>query len=81
MLEEQEERKFGAQRRVMLVCNCIIMQVGDIPKRINPSSAHQIFWHGHYLAAGAKIGIVAAFIALTVRKLFSLHCLQPPMVG
>jgi hypothetical protein len=81
MLEEQEERKFGAQRRVMLVCNCIIMQVGHITKGINPRSAHKIFFTGHYLAAGAKIGIVAAFIALTVRKLFSLHCVQPSMVG
>jgi hypothetical protein len=81
MLEEQEERKFAAQRRVMLLSNCIIMQVGHIKKGINPQSAHQIFFSGHYLAAGAKIGIVTAFIALTVRKLFSVYCWQPSMVG
>ncbi|CAM6047026.1 unnamed protein product [Sphagnum compactum] len=39
--------------------------VGHIQKGINPRSAHQIFFSGHYLASGAKIGIVAAFIALT----------------
>lgn len=46
------------------------MQVGHIRKGINPPSAHQIFWTGKYVATGVKIGLVAAFIALTVRTFF-----------
>jgi high affinity sulfate transporter 1 len=39
--------------------------VGHIRKGVNPSSAHQIFFTGTYVAKGAKIGLVAALIALT----------------
>ncbi|XP_024360167.1 sulfate transporter 1.1 [Physcomitrium patens] len=39
--------------------------VGNIKKGVNPSSADQIFFTGKYVTAGAKIGFVAALIALT----------------
>lgn len=42
------------------------MKVRHIEKGINPSSIHQIFFTGDYLAKGFKIGVVAGMIALTV---------------
>jgi MFS superfamily sulfate permease-like transporter len=43
----------------------LTLQVGHIPKGVNPPSAHQLFLSGPLMASGAKIGIVAALIALT----------------
>ncbi|XP_021993548.1 sulfate transporter 1.3 isoform X1 [Helianthus annuus] len=39
--------------------------VRHIDKGINPSSVHQIYFSGPYLAKGFKIGVVAGLIALT----------------
>ncbi|KAF3326408.1 High affinity sulfate transporter 2 [Carex littledalei] len=39
--------------------------VRHIEKGINPSSVHQIYWSGPYLAKGAKIGITAGMVGLT----------------
>ncbi|KAG6417409.1 hypothetical protein SASPL_119567 [Salvia splendens] len=39
--------------------------VRHIEKGINPSSLHRIFFSGHYLAKGFKIGAVAGLVALT----------------
>ncbi|KAL5559059.1 hypothetical protein UlMin_035270 [Ulmus minor] len=39
--------------------------VKHLEKGINPSSVHQIFFTGEYLAKGFKIGVVAGMIALT----------------
>ncbi|KAK1440294.1 hypothetical protein QVD17_06119 [Tagetes erecta] len=39
--------------------------VRHIEKGINPSSAHEIYFQGPYLAKGFKIGVVAGLIALT----------------
>nr|DAD21892.1 TPA_asm: hypothetical protein HUJ06_023355 [Nelumbo nucifera] len=42
--------------------------VKHIEKSINPSSVHEIYFTGHYLLKGFKIGVVAGMIALTVSK-------------
>ncbi|KAI3509382.1 hypothetical protein L1887_24613 [Cichorium endivia] len=39
--------------------------VRHIEKGLNPSSAHQIFFSGDFLAKGFKIGVIAGLIALT----------------
>ncbi|KAF3325335.1 putative high-affinity sulfate transporter [Carex littledalei] len=39
--------------------------VRHIDKGINPSSVHQIYWSGTYLAKGAKIGIITGMVGLT----------------
>ncbi|KAE9591854.1 putative SLC26A/SulP transporter [Lupinus albus] len=39
--------------------------VRHIKKGVNPASAGEIFFSGKYLAAGARIGVVAGMIALT----------------
>jgi high affinity sulfate transporter 1 len=43
--------------------------VNHIEKGINPSSVNQIYFSGDHLLKGARIGIVAGMIALTVRQL------------
>ncbi|XP_019422862.1 PREDICTED: high affinity sulfate transporter 1-like [Lupinus angustifolius] len=39
--------------------------VRHINKGVNPASASEIFFHGNYLGAGARIGVIAGMIALT----------------
>ncbi|WZY77160.1 hypothetical protein YC2023_023544 [Brassica napus] len=39
--------------------------VKHLDKGINPSSFHQIYFSGHYLAKGIRIGVVAGMVALT----------------
>lgn len=39
--------------------------VGHIPKGLNKPSLDKIYFSGHFMTAGAKIGLVAALIALT----------------
>ncbi|XP_010261215.1 PREDICTED: sulfate transporter 1.3-like [Nelumbo nucifera] len=39
--------------------------VRHIEKGINPSSVHEIYFSGHYVLKGFKIGVVAGMIALT----------------
>ncbi|KAJ6352842.1 hypothetical protein OIU76_001955 [Salix suchowensis] len=43
--------------------------VNHIEKGINPSSVNQLYFSGDHLLKGARIGIVAGMIALTVRQL------------
>lgn len=45
--------------------NVICYQVRHIEQGTNPSSVHEIFFSGPYLAKGFKIGVVAGLIALT----------------
>jgi len=42
-----------------------VKTVGHIPKGINPSSAHQLLFTGHFVGKAATIGLVAGLIALT----------------
>ncbi|KAL2607960.1 hypothetical protein R1flu_026533 [Riccia fluitans] len=39
--------------------------IGKIHTGVNPASFHDIFWSGHYVPAGFKIGMVTAFVGLT----------------
>ncbi|KAJ7566154.1 hypothetical protein O6H91_02G090500 [Diphasiastrum complanatum] len=39
--------------------------VQHIHKGVNPSSIHELFFHGTYLGKGARIGVVAGLVALT----------------
>lgn len=43
------------------------MQVGKIPKGVNPSSLGQLQFSGKLLKDGVQIGIVAGLVAITVR--------------
>uniref|UniRef100_A0A2P2MQS1 Uncharacterized protein MANES_02G156000 n=1 Tax=Rhizophora mucronata TaxID=61149 RepID=A0A2P2MQS1_RHIMU len=53
--------------------------VKHIEKGINPSSAKEIYFSGHYLLKGFRIGVAAAMIALTVRPFIS-HLLTTEFV-
>jgi hypothetical protein len=50
----------------VVICSCFL-QVKDIQKGINPSSAHQLIFSGSLVGTAAKIGLVAGLIAITVR--------------
>ncbi|XP_058752169.1 high affinity sulfate transporter 2-like [Vicia villosa] len=39
--------------------------VKHIKKGVNPASAHEIFFSGHYLTAGIRIGLISGMVALT----------------
>ncbi|KAK6916043.1 STAS domain [Dillenia turbinata] len=42
-----------------------VLIVGTIPRGINPSSVHEIFFNGSNVLTGFRIGVVAGMIALT----------------
>ncbi|KAK6916047.1 SLC26A/SulP transporter domain [Dillenia turbinata] len=42
-----------------------VLVVGTIPRGINPSSVHKIFFSGSYVRIGFRIGVVTGIIALT----------------
>jgi hypothetical protein len=46
----------------------MLFQVRHIKKGVNPASASDIYFSGHYLSAGIRIGLIAGMVALTVSK-------------
>jgi hypothetical protein len=57
----------AAMAVVSLLIILWFLKVKHIHKGINPSSVNQIYFRGDYLLKGARIGIVAGMVALTVR--------------
>lgn len=53
---------------IFVLLNCLDehFKVHHIKQGINPSSAHEIFFSGPFVAKGFKIGVIAGLVALTV---------------
>ena len=52
-----------------------------IEKGINPPSVDEIFFTGHYLAKGFKIGVVAGMVALTVSISEPISCQEKNLIS
>ena len=48
------------------LCCLFFLQIGELPKGLNPPSSNMLFFSGPYLALAIKTGIVTGILSLTV---------------